>query len=431
MNATRPLNATRFPDATTDRPSHGLRVAMALYGDVTYDSRVMREAETLCSAGHAVTIYCLAGSPSVGAPFGVVARAPKGPSVLPDGSSPFLRTSKASVAARLAARVRWILGYARTLRAWGRWAVGAAGNVDVWHAHDLTGLMAVGPLVRSPCRLVYDSHEIFLETGTGVRLPQLLRRVLSAYEGHLARRAFALVTVNEGYAGVLRSRLRPRRTIIVRNCPPRWTPSVKLASRLRDATGVPVSRPLILYHGLFTSTRGIEELAEAMLVPGLELAHLALLGFGSIRPELERLAHDPRFQGRLHVLDAVPPGELLEWVAGADMDVIPLQHSTLNHWLCTPNKLWESLTVGVPVVVSDFPVMREIVLDDPAGPLGGVCDPARPESIATAIRTIVELPSDERVALRARCLRAAHARWNWESESSRLVDLYTEILAQA
>jgi glycosyltransferase involved in cell wall biosynthesis len=73
--------------------------------------------------------------------------------------------------------------------------------------------------------------------------------------------------------------------------------------------------------------------------------------------------------------------------------------------------------------------MRQIVLDDPAGPLGGVCDPAKPESIAGAIRTIIELPADERVALRARCLQAAHERWNWETESSRLVDLYKEILA--
>jgi glycosyltransferase involved in cell wall biosynthesis len=407
----------------------GLRIAMALYGDVTFDSRVLREADTLCAAGHAVTIYCLAGSPPEGAPFSVVARAPTSTSVLPDGSSPFLRSSASSVVAKLASRVRWILGYARNLRAWGRWAVDAAGPVDVWHAHDLTGLMAVGPNVRAPARLVYDSHEMFLTTGTGLRLPRPLRRLLSLYEGYLARRAVALVTVNEGYAAVLRKRLRPRRTIIVRNCPPRATPSAMPASRLRDVAGVPDSEALILYHGLFTGQRGIEQVAEAMLVPALRSAHLALLGFGSARSEFERLAREPRFGGRLHVLEAVPPGQLLDWVAGADVDVIPLQHSTLNHWLCTPNKLWESLAVGVPVVVSDFPVMKRVVLEDPAGPLGEVCEPASPESIAAAIAAIISLPETERSVLRTRCLEAAHQRWNWETESSRLVELYAEILA--
>jgi glycosyltransferase involved in cell wall biosynthesis len=289
--------------------------------------------------------------------------------------------------------------------------------------------MAVGPDVRSPCRLVYDSHEIFLETGTGARLPRLLRRVLSAYEGRLARRAVALVTVNEGYASVLGKRLRPHRTLLVRNCPPRWTPVVESAARLRLAAGVPASQPLVLYHGGFSAKRGIEELAEAMLVPGLDSAHLVLLGYGPSRAAVEELVRDPRFGGRLHVLDAVPPGELVDWVAGADVDVMALQRSTLNHWLCTPNKLWESLAVGVPVVVSDFPVMRRVVMDEPAGSLGRVCDPASPESIASAIRAIVEASVDERALLRARCLQVAHDRWNWETESSRLVELYRDIQA--
>jgi glycosyltransferase involved in cell wall biosynthesis len=93
----------------------------------------------------------------------------------------------------------------------------------------------------------------------------------------------------------------------------------------------------------------------------------------------------------------------------------------------TPNKLWEGLAAGVPVIVSDFPVMRRIVMDDPVGPLGATCDPTDPRSIAGAIRAIVERQPDERAALRARCLRVAHERWNWENESARLVDLYAGI----
>jgi glycosyltransferase involved in cell wall biosynthesis len=309
-------------------------------------------------------------------------------------------------------------------------AFAAAGAVDVWHVHDLTGLLAVGPLVRSPGRLVYDSHEIFLETGTGARLPRLLRRALAAYEGRLTRRAVALITVNEDYARILRRRLRPRRTLIVRNCPPRWSPSNKPTSHLRSASGVPPDRRLILYHGAFSQNRGIEELAEALVCPGLESAHLALLGVGSIRPALDALARDPRFEGRVHVLDAVPPDNVLDWVAGADVDVMAIQRSSLNHWLCTPNKLWESLAAGVPVVASDFPTMRRVVLEDPAGSLGGVCDPGRPDSIAAAIVAIIGKPEEERARLRARCLLAAQERWNWETESSRLVGLYAGIEAE-
>ncbi len=411
----------------TSEKKVGLRVAMALYADVTYDSRVQREADALARAGYSVTIHCLAGAAPAGSSFDVVASRPSVSGVLPDGSSPFLRAGTSGLVVRLRSRIQWMIGYVRNIRAWGRWAVAAAGEVDVWHAHDLTGLMAIAPRVRAPARLVYDSHEIFIETGTAARLPGLLRRMLSAYERWLTRRAVAMITVNDQYAAVLDRRLRPRRVLIVRNCPPRWALPDRPVSELRDATGVPASAPLILYHGSFTHHRGIEQLAEAMLQPGLESAHLALLGFGGIRNELEDLVMEPRFEGRLHLVDAVPPGVLLDWVAGADVDAIPLQHSTLNHWLCTPNKLWESLAAGVPVVVSDFPAMREIVLEDPAGALGAVCDPADPASIARAIRTIVASPPEARAELRRRCLEAAHLRWNWEQESATLVDLYRDL----
>jgi glycosyltransferase involved in cell wall biosynthesis len=419
------------PAVAADSLSGGLRIAMALYGDVTHDSRVMREAETLTGAGHAVTIYCLSGSAPSDAPFRVVAHTPRSSSVLPDGSSPFLSTASHSTARRLAARVRWMVGYARTLRSWGRWVVRAAGPVDVWHAHDLTGLVAVARLLRAPTRLVYDSHEIFLETGTGARLPRLLRRLISAYEARLTRGAVALITVNEGCAEVLQRRLRPRRTIVVRNCPPRWTPPGDPASTLRDAAGIPSGQPAILYHGAFMANRGIEELAEATLRPGLDSGHLALLGYGPARERLDALARDPRFDGRVHVLDAVSPQELLGWVAGADVDVMPIQRSTLNHWLGTPNRLWESLAAGVPVVASDFPVMHRVVLEDPAGPLGAVCDPSSPDSIAAALRSILELPAPERAALRERCLQAAHERWNWETEGARLLELYAGLTVRA
>jgi glycosyltransferase involved in cell wall biosynthesis len=106
---------------------------------------------------------------------------------------------------------------------------------------------------------------------------------------------------------------------------------------------------------------------------------------------------------------------------------MPIQASTLNHRLSSPNKLFESLAAGVPVVVSDFREMRRIVLEDPDGPLGAVCDPSDPASVATAIRSILDRSPEEREALRARCLRAAHDRWNWETESARLVALYEDL----
>jgi glycosyltransferase involved in cell wall biosynthesis len=153
------------------------------------------------------------------------------------------------------------------------------------------------------------------------------------------------------------------------------------------------------------------------------------LGYG--RRVIEPILADPRLAGRVHVLDAVPPTELLDWISGADVDVMAIPAVDRNSVLSSPNKLFESLAAGVPVVTSDFPVRRRIVLEDPLGPLGAACDPADPASIAAAIVSIVDAPAADRQALRARCLAAAHARWNWEHEGAKLVALYADLATTA
>ena len=89
-------------------------------------------------------------------------------------------------------------------------------------------------------------------------------------------------------------------------------------------------------------------------------------------------------------MPAVPPAELLDWVASADIVAMPIQPSTLNHRLTTPNKLFEAMAVGVPVVASDLPGMAPIVAETGCGV---VCDPTDPAAIADAIRSIFGLPA--------------------------------------
>ena len=70
---------------------------------------------------------------------------------------------------------------------------------------------------------------------------------------------------------------------------------------------------------------------------------------------------------------------------------IPIQGDTLNHRLATPNKLFEALAAGVPVVASDLPGMAPIVRELDAGVL---VDPARPAAIAAGIRALLEPAPD-------------------------------------
>ncbi len=405
-------------------------VGMAVYGDITYDSRVRREAATLARAGYHVRLVCLGDDGAPGSlPDGVdvVVRRPTLTAVVPRSANSYPDGAGGRVA-RAARRVRWLGEYAVNVWAWGGLVRSACGRVDIWHLHDLPALAAVLPGLEADVPVVYDTHELFLEAGTAARLPAFLRRLMRIYERRLVGRASAVVTVNDGLAQVLRRRYAPRRIAVVHNCPNRWEPSAPRPTVLRDVAGIEPEASVVLYHGSFGDRRGIEQLMDAVLRPGLERAHLVLLGYGDRHEQYRSLSADPRWGGRLHVLDPVPPGELLSWVASANVGAMPIQRSTLNHYLSTPNKLFECLAAGVPVVASDFPAMRRIVTNDPDGPLGALCDPARIDSIAAALRHVLELDESEATAMRARCTAAARERWNWEHESGALTDLYADLL---
>ncbi|OGN84007.1 MAG: hypothetical protein A2X23_04000 [Chloroflexi bacterium GWC2_73_18] len=456
----------------TATPPVAPAVVAFVYNPATHDTRVLREAETLAGAGYDVTLVALwrpglpreerrgavrvlrlpfeplddrvvrllgaLGSPRrwlrgrraerTATPAGSgPPREPAARSGRPGGPATRLRQGLARAVRRGFEPVRWPL----IQRAW----YGAVRDVlpaaAVWHAHDLSTLPLAARFARERGgRLVYDSHELYLESGRMAEVRGLRRRLLERSEGRLARRADAVVTVNEGIAAELWRRYRLARTpLVVMNCPPRWHPEAgeepPPSDRLRATLALPTDRRILLYQGAFSPDRGLERIPRALLAPGLEAAVAVFLGYGPLRDELEALAADPRFGGRLFVLDAVPPDELLEWTASADVSLIPTQPGTLNNRLTSPNKLFESLAAGVPVVVSRLPVVERLVADLDVGELVG--DPTDPAQLAAAIGRILALSPDDRAALRRRCRRAALERYNWEIEGAHLVGLYARL----
>jgi glycosyltransferase involved in cell wall biosynthesis len=327
----------------------------------------------------------------------------------------------------------WVAMWRFATIPWARAAAREAGPADAYHGHDLNALpAAVYARRQHGGRLVYDSHELYIESASTAGRPRWAVDWLARKELAWSAGADALVTVNDALADDLATRLNARRVVVVHNCPPQPSPEPPVPDdRIRRAASIPADAPVVLYHGGLRAGRGLKQLASAMLEPGLETAHLAYLGFGPLRDDVLELAVDMRFGGRVHVLDAVPPLEVVPWVASADVDVLPIERHNRSYELSTPNKLFESLAAGVPVVASDFPGIREIVAGIGDGPLGELCDPADPGSIAAAIRRLLELPADERRAIGLRGHRAAVERWNWETESARLVDLYRDFEAPA
>lgn len=303
------------------------------------------------------------------------------------------------------------------------WAVALEDLVEpaeVWHGMWAGSLPALARFrARHGGRSIYDSRDIYLHARSFDRSPRLIRAGFRWLERRWARPVDAVITVNDAYAAILARTLGRQIAAVVRNCPPRYEPSSPPPDLIRRRLGLPASTAIVLHQGNLQTDRGIEEGMSAILeVPG---AALVILGFGALHDELaEATLRDP-WRDRVFLIDAVPPSQLLDWTASADLLLMAIQPTSLNHRYTTPNKLWEALAAGVPVVASDLPGMAEVVRETGAGV---VCDPTSPAAIAVAIGHILSRSPAERADLGRRALAAAHDRYNWEVQAGALLALY-------
>jgi glycosyltransferase involved in cell wall biosynthesis len=100
-----------------------------------------------------------------------------------------------------------------------------------------------------------------------------------------------------------------------------------------------------------------------------------------------------------------------------------LHHSLDNYRHGQPTKVFEYMSAGLPVLASDIPVCRRVI--EPAA-CGLFADPLNPEAIATALLWLFDHPA-EAAEMGRNGQRAVDARYNWESESQRLIATYAEL----
>ena len=307
---------------------------------------------------------------------------------------------------------------------------GSLRAADVWHANDLETL-PVALLLRRRYggRVIYDSHEIYLEMPGPRRMGTVRRWLLWRAEALMARSADAVVTINDPIADELERRYGIERPLVIRSYPPLWSPEPGFRSPLRPAVtalGVSESRRLVLYHGVFQAGRGIEQLLEA--ARDIDEVAVILLGYGPLARSLEESAQSEQWRGRLALLPAVPPDDLLPWLAGADISACLIQPISLTYLLASPNKLYQAIAAGVPLVATRFGPIGEVV---ERYRVGVTCDPADVGEVAAALRHLLDRSDAELADLRENARRAHRQELNWERESARLEALYEHLVPRA
>jgi glycosyltransferase involved in cell wall biosynthesis len=289
----------------------------------------------------------------------------------------------------------------------------------VYHCHDLNSILAGFRARRlHPAPVIYDAHELWPHRNR----PDARRRktwVMEKADRYCSRHADGVITVNESIARHMEKRYGLPEVVVIRNIP-------ALAARDEPppfAVLDDLPRPRLVYVGGIQTNRGIEQVIDAL--PQIEGAVFFAVGPGddSYRAALERRAAEHGVAGRVRFLPRVPIASVVRTVTQGDLGMCLFQGGYLSYYWTLPNKFFEYIHAGVPVLASDFPETRRLV---DRYEIGAVCDPGDPADIAAKVNDLLSRP-DDLARMRDNTTKAAQ-ELNWELEQKHLVALYRRLV---
>jgi glycosyltransferase involved in cell wall biosynthesis len=260
--------------------------------------------------------------------------------------------------------------------------------------------------------LVYDAHEYYPD-----EVPNDDARAAWVVRVHrqAARSVDAFFTVNQAIAE-LYQQTTPELGVakLVHNASPR-RPPIKDDGRLRRLAGVQDGVPILLFQGGLARDRGLAQLVQAIDLVKTPM-HLVLMGSGTLETDLRQCAGQR--------VTFIPPqkwDELHHWTAGATLGAVLYEGTCANQRLCSPNKLWEYPSAGVPLLASNLPFLGRAVADNNIGFV--VDEPLTPQAISAKLNG---LTPDALKQARANAIEFAQSS-SWEKEAAVFVDAITRV----
>ena len=304
---------------------------------------------------------------------------------------------------------------------WRLYRLAVKEDADIYHFHD-PELMIVGLLLkRRGKKAIWDVHEHYPNSILDkYYIPKPLRRLIALLFDLFERaavRCFDYVIYTTPFVG------QRYQTMKVRSGPVENYPILRLSETFQRQP-----QPRIIYLGGMARIRGLVELVEAFALVTKRHPQWELDLVGSSRPasfenDLRDLAKNLGIDAKVKFIAWVPYEEKERLSGQASIGVVTyLPHS--NNTSCLPNKLFDYMLVGLPVIASNFPLYRGVVEPSHCGLL---VDPTRPPEIAQAITHLIEHPQEaQQMGENGR--RAVRDKYNWETESQKLLHIYDAVL---
>ncbi len=291
-------------------------------------------------------------------------------------------------------------------------------KADVLLANDLDTLPAnfLASKIKSQT-LVYDSHEYF----TGVPEIQdrpFVKTTWKRIERFILPQIKHAYTVNQSIAKLYKDEYSIDFGV-VRNLPLKGNTSVK--AKTRKELGLPGNKKLILLQGSgINIDRGGEEAVQAMEF--LDNSILLIIGSGDVIDTLKAMSEKPFIKGKVIFKGKLPYTEMLEYTTNADVGISFDKDTNINYRFSLPNKIFDYIQCGIPVLASRLPEIENIIT---AYHVGDFIETHEPKHIAKKLN---EMLSDIKKQAEWRSNTAEAAKsLNWENEELNVLKIFANI----
>lgn len=265
--------------------------------------------------------------------------------------------------------------------------------------------------------LIYDTHELFCE------VPELQHNTFKKslwkrIERWIFPKLKYVFTVNDSIAKIYSDEYKvPIK--VVRNIPA-YTGTLEQVSK--NDLNLPLDKKIIVLQGAgINIDRGAEEAVEALQF--VNNAVLLIIGSGDVLEKLKQMVIELKLTDKVKFIGKVPLEKLMQYTSLADLGLTLDKDTNINYRYSLPNKLFNYIHAGTPILASDLLEIKKIIVQYH---IGECIDNHSPQHIADKINSIFQ--DEERLQMWKKNTKIAAAELSWEKEEQQLIAVYKQFL---